>query len=81
MKQPFGEKNKNHNKAENEEKNNFAEKIGRFFSPEPQKEKVLRHEYFNAAGDVYYANVSAGYKVAQHILWLVFYHEKVNPSG
>ena len=36
-------------------------KIGHFFNPEPQKEKVLRHEDFNAAGDVYYASVSAGF--------------------
>ncbi len=71
MKQPFGKKNKENNNDQNK-KNSFAEKVGRFFSPEPQKEKVLHHEDFNAAGDVYYANVSAGYKVAQHILWLVF---------
>ncbi|MBE6545952.1 MAG: hypothetical protein E7668_00740 [Ruminococcaceae bacterium] len=50
----------------------FSGKIGQFFNPEPQKEKVLRHEDFNAAGDVYYATVSAGYKVAQRILWLFF---------
>ncbi len=50
----------------------FAKQIGRFFSPEPQKEKVLRQEDFQAAGDVYYANVSAGYKVAQRFLWLLF---------
>lgn len=47
-------------------------KIGHFFNPEPQKEKVLRHEDFNAAGDVYYASVSAGFKVAQRVLWVFF---------
>ena len=46
----------------------FAKKIGDFFSTEPQKEKVLSHEDFSAAGDVYYAGVSAYYKVAERIL-------------
>ena len=50
--------------------NNF-EKLGDFFSPEPQKERVLRHEDFNGAGDTYYANVSAFYKVAERLLWLI----------
>ena len=69
-------------KKENEDKaetttdvsklSDLAKKLGRFFSPEPQKEKVLRQEDFTAAGDVYYANVSAGYKVAQRFLWLLF---------
>ncbi len=78
MKNPFSRKSK----AEAEERDDavkngsrlsdFAEKVGRFFSPEPQKEKVLRHEAFQAAGDVYYASVSAGYKVAQRFLWLLF---------
>lgn len=72
MKIPF---EKNDSKKQNKdsfEKSNFAQRVGRFFSPEPQKEKVLRHEDFNAAGDVYYATVSAGYKVAQRMLWLIF---------
>ena len=50
----------------------MAERIGRFFSHEPQKEKVLRQEDFHAAGDVYYASVSAGYKVLQRFLWVFF---------
>ena len=50
----------------------FANRIGRFFSHEPQKEKVLRHKDFHAAGDVYYASVSAGYKVIQRFLWVFF---------
>ena len=51
------------------------QKIGSYFNTEPQKERVLRHEDFNAAGDVYYASVSAHYKVAQRILclFLVFF--------
>ncbi|MBQ8848835.1 MAG: hypothetical protein IJ011_00715 [Clostridia bacterium] len=49
----------------------FAKKIGNYFNTEPQKEKVLRHEDFNAAGDVYYASVSAHYKVAQRVLVLL----------
>ena len=46
-------------------------KIGDFFNPEPQMERVLRHEDFNGAGDTYYANVSALYKVAERLLWLI----------
>lgn len=46
-------------------------KVKDFFSVEPQKEKVLRHEDFNAAGDVYYANVSSIYKISQRILVLL----------
>ena len=49
-----------------------AQRIGRFFSHEPQKEKVLRQEDFHAAGDLYYASVSAGYKVIQRFLWVFF---------
>lgn len=78
MKNPFSKKTKS--KPEEREENakngtrfsEFAEHVGRFFSPEPQKEKVLRHEDFQAAGDVYYATVSAGYKVAQRFLWILF---------
>ncbi len=47
-----------------------AKKIGSYFSTEPQKEKVLAHEDFNVAGDVYFAGVSANYKIAQRILVL-----------
>lgn len=46
-------------------------KIGVFFNPEPQKEKVLRHEDFTSAGDTYYASVSAGYKISQRILVVI----------
>ena len=48
----------------------FIKKIGRYFSPEPQREKVLRHEDFNAAGDSYYASVAVGYKITQRFLVL-----------
>ena len=67
MKTPFEKK-----ASKERSEQSFAQRIGRFFSPEPQKEKVLHHEDFNAAGDVYYATVSAGYKVAQRLLWLIF---------
>lgn len=53
------------------EKEGIFSKIGNFFDPEPQKEKVLRREDFNAAGDVYYASVSAFYKVAERLLWVI----------
>lgn len=58
--------------SSNVEKQGFSQKIARFFHTDAQKEKVLRYEDFNAAGDVYYAGVSAVYKVAQRILWLLF---------
>ena len=48
-----------------------AKKIGNYFNTEPQKEKVLMHEDFDAAGDIYYASVSAHYKVAQRVLVVV----------
>ena len=49
----------------------FFNRVGDYFNPEPQKEKVLRQEDFSAAGDVYYASVSAFYKIAERLLWLV----------
>ena len=52
------------------EKVSFIKKIGSLFNPEPQREKVLRHEDFNAAGDSYYASVAVGYKIAQRLLVL-----------
>lgn len=70
MKRPFGKKNEDDSPPAEEK--TFFGKVKHFFSTEPQKEKVLRHEDFNAAGDVYYAHVSAAYKVAQRILWLIF---------
>ena len=76
MKDPFKFKKKDTvdgtDKNDQSKMEHFAKKIGEFFSTEPQKEKVLSHEDFNAAGDVYYATVSASYKVAQRILWLFF---------
>lgn len=67
MKIPFfGNKNKDVSPADL-----IYGKIKDFFSPQPQKEKVLRHEDFNAAGDVYYANVSVAYKITQRILVLI----------
>ena len=68
----FREMRKKSKETENEENESFSQRIGQFFSTEPLKEKVLQHEDFNAAGDAYYANVSAAYKVAQRILWLFF---------
>ncbi len=77
MKEPFGKKKKRNQKKELDAVNDsrivsVAKKLGSYFSTEPQKEKVLEHEDFNAAGDVYFANVSAHYKVAQRILLLFF---------
>ena len=47
------------------------EKLTTYFDPQPQKEKVLRHDDFNRAGDTYYASVSAGYKISQRILTVI----------
>ena len=54
--------------ASGEESNTFIKKLGRYFSTEPQKEKVLSFEDFDRAGDDYYATVSAYYKVLERIL-------------
>lgn len=64
-------KNKQNNNAENSKKKNILEALGSLFNPEPQKEKVLRHEDFNGAGDVYYATVSVGFKITQRVFVLV----------
>lgn len=75
MKKPFEKKKRidpNQSDSAPPQEQSFLGKVKHFFSTEPQKEKVLRHEDFNAAGDVYYAHVSATYKVAQRILWLIF---------
>lgn len=58
-------------RSEGEDGARFFDKVGDYFNPEPQKERVLRHEDFNAAGDVYYASVSAFYKIAERLLWVV----------
>ena len=74
MKFPFKKNSRNSDKENDSEDNNingFFSKIGDFFNPEPQKEKVLRHEDFNRAGDVYYATVSASYKISQRIFVLL----------
>lgn len=49
----------------------ILDKVSDMFNYEPQKERVLREEDFSAAGDVYYASVSAFYKVAERLLWLI----------
>ena len=45
----------------------FSQRVSKYFSAEPEKEKVLRYEDFDAAGDTYYATVSAWYKVLQRV--------------
>ncbi|MBQ8140440.1 MAG: hypothetical protein IJ038_01950 [Clostridia bacterium] len=73
MKNPFSKKRNNENGEDSGDSfyAKFAENVARFFSAEPQKEKILRHEDFAGAGDTYYASVSARYKVAQRILTLL----------
>ncbi len=66
---------KNKNKISNDNASSspksFLSKLGNYFKPDTQKEKVLRHEDFNRAGDTYYASVSVAYKISQRILLLV----------
>ena len=45
--------------------NKFFDKVGDYFNPEPQKERVLSKEDFKGAGDVYFASVSAFAKKRQ----------------
>ncbi len=75
MRSPFDKDKQNNTDSENDDTNvaanKFLGKLSEFFSTEPQKEKVLRHEDFTKAGDTYYATVSASYKVSQRILVLV----------
>ena len=80
MKNPFSEFFKKDDKKKTPEENGDAdasfidrvtEKLTGFFSAEPQKEKILRHEDFAGAGDGFYATVSARYKVAQRICVLL----------
>ncbi len=73
IRMPFSKK-KQDDQSENmhgSENNMFFSKIGEFFDPAPQKEKVLRHEDFKGAGDTYYAAVSGGYKISQRIITIV----------
>ncbi len=65
-------KKKKNDAPEHGKEKDFVKQIGHFFSTEPQKEKVLRHEDFQAAGDIYYAQVSAAYKVLQRLIWTFF---------
>ena len=58
-------------KAKGKRSERIFGKVGGFFDPEPQKERVLSKEDFRGAGDVYFASVSAFYKVIERILWVV----------
>ena len=49
--------------------NRISDAFARYFSTEPEKEKVLKYEDFDAAGDTYYAGVSAWYKVLQRVFF------------
>ena len=74
MKTPFWKKLNSEGRDEKKASgtdSGFAERFASFFSSEPQKEKILRHEDFARAGDTYYATVSARFKVAQRIFVLV----------
>ena len=64
-------KNKGKSTKDTSARSSFILKVKDLFDPQPQKEKVLRHEDFNRAGDTYYATVSAGYKVMQRVLVLI----------
>ena len=53
------------------ERKKVFDRVGGFFDPEPQKERVLSKEDFKGAGDVYFASVSAFYKVIERVLWVL----------
>ena len=59
--------NKDNDKNSNRRFAKFSETVSKYFSTEPEKEKVLRYEDFDAAGDTYYATVSAWYKVLERV--------------
>ncbi len=61
------EENKDNEKNADSRFAKVSETLSKYFSTEPEKEKVLRYEDFDAAGDTYYATVSAWYKVLQRI--------------
>ena len=63
----FFEKVKNKNILDSEKVDKLFGTISRYFTTEPEKERVLRYEDFDAAGDPYYATVSAWYKVLQRV--------------
>ena len=57
--------------SDSSESSAFISKIKNLFDPEPQKERVLSKEDFGKVGDVYYASVSAFYKIAERLLWVI----------
>ena len=77
MKDSFNDKDNFEKKDSAQEKkqtvlnSRIIQKLGDMFNPEPQTEKVLRHEDFAAAGDTYYASVSVGYKISQRVFTLI----------
>lgn len=67
----LNEENAQENEAPKTKKKKVFDKVGGFFDPEPQKEIVLSKEDFKGAGDVYFASISAFYKVIERILWVL----------
>ena len=63
----FKKKNKDDDRSTREKIEGFASGVADFFDPEPEKEKILRHEDFGGAGDEYYAVVSSRYKVVGRV--------------
>lgn len=68
----FEKKETDNDNAENNSLRRFSKKVSKYFSTEPEKEKVLHYKDFDAAGDTYYASVSAWYKVFQRIFFVGF---------
>ncbi len=71
MKRLLGKLGRKKNDNDDGDEQNIFGKVGSFFDPEPQKERVLSKEDFDGAGDVYYASVSAFYKIAERLLWVI----------
>ena len=72
MKNPFFKKKNNDDDRSTREKiEGFASGVADFFDPDPEKEKILRHEDFSGAGDEYYASVSSRYKIVGRVFTLL----------
>ena len=61
------EKNK---QASDDRFSRLSDTISKYFSTEPERERVLKYSDFDAAGDSYYATVSARYKVLERLLFV-----------
>ncbi len=67
-----GRSENNSESTENNSLHRFSQTLKGYFSTEPEKEKVLNYKDFDAAGDTYYAGISAWYKIFQRVFFVGF---------